>query len=358
MNPVIPPSNLKAVDFFCSAGGVTCGLRQAGINVLGGIDHDERCWTTYESNNKGSVFIPSDISELSTTDLQRTLALSRYDDDLIFIGCSPCQYYSIINTSREKSHKSRLLLAEFERFVNHFRPGYVLVENVPGLGTKAGSPLADFKKNLIRWDYTFDERIVNASHYGVAQSRKRYILMATRLGSSIGIPSGDPDKITTVKQVIGPEEGFYEIEAGHFDSTSFIHTATSLSPLNIERLLATPFDGGTRLAWKDNPRLQLRCYQGRDSDFRDVYGRMFWNLPAPTITTKFISITNGRFAHPQQHRGLSLREGARLQSFPKEYTFDSGSIRTIAQMIGNAVPPELAKHIGLSFIKHHNHATV
>lgn len=358
MNPIPPPPVLRTVDFFCSAGGVTCGLRQAGLTVLGGIDIDERCQLTYEFNNPGSVFIPSDISTLTVEALQNRLLIQPFDDQLLFVGCSPCQYYSIIQTNREESQKTRLLLADFEKFVNHFRPGYVLIENVPGLDKKAGSPLSGFKMKLAEWGYTFDEGVVNTSQYGVPQNRRRYILMATRLPGELRIPAADPGRRPTVRDFIGPGRGFDEIGPGHVDPSPFMHTATRLSPLNVERLMATPLNGGTRLAWRHNPRLQLRCYIGRDDDFIDVYGRMFWDLPAPTITTKFNSITNGRFAHPEQHRGLSLREGATLQSFPEGYTFLSASTNMIARMIGNAVPPELARRLGITFVNHYTHATI
>ncbi|MCP4148009.1 MAG: DNA cytosine methyltransferase, partial [bacterium] len=113
----------------------------------------------------------------------------------------------------------------------------------------------------------------------------------------------------------------------------------------------TPADGGNRFSWKDDSYLQINAYKGKDHIFRDVYGRMFWNKPAPTITTKFIRTSNGRFAHPEEHRGLSLREGAVLQTFPKNYIFKGPNPGSIARQIGNAVPPELARHIGETLVK-------
>jgi DNA (cytosine-5)-methyltransferase 1 len=357
MNLIPPSPVLRTVDFFCSAGGVTCGLRQAGLTVLAGIDVDKRCELTYELNNPGSEFIESNISELTVTELQHRLNIESYDDGLLFVGCSPCQYYSIMQTNRDQSWQTRLLLADFERFIDYFRPGYILIENVPGIDKKAGSPLSGFKKNLTKWAYRLSETVVNASHYGVPQNRRRYILMATRLPGELLIPPGDATLAPTVRSAIDPERrGFAPIGPGHVDPTPFMHTTTRLSPLNIERLLATPVDGGTRLAWRHDPHLQLRCYVGRDDDFVDVYGRMFWDLPSPTITTKFNSITNGRFAHPDQHRGLSLREGAVLQSFPDTYTFHSTSTNTIARMIGNAVPPELVRRLGITLMNHYHAA--
>ena len=130
-----------------------------------------------------------------------------------------------------------------------------------------------------------------------------------------------------------------------------MHWTANLEEINFKRILNTSKNGGTRLEWKDNIELQLKCYIGKDDTFPDVYGRMYWDQPAPTITTKFHSITNGRFGHPEQDRGISLREGALLQSFPKSYKFYSTNFATIARMIGNAVPPELSKHIAKAILK-------
>ena len=126
-------NSLKAVDFFCSGGGMTNGLIQAGINVIAGIDNDPMCKDTYEKNNPGAEFILEDVFELKEILLEEKIGLKKNDDNLILIGCSPCQFWSIIKTDKTKSEKSKNLLIEFQRFVKHFNPGYVLVENVPGI---------------------------------------------------------------------------------------------------------------------------------------------------------------------------------------------------------------------------------
>ena len=121
----------RAIDFFCGGGGMTCGLRQAGIDVIAGVDFDKEAKDTYEINNPGSVFVEANIRELEVDYFEKRFAVRKNDDNLIMIGCSPCQFYSIINTSRDKSEKSKDLLLEFQRFVKFYNPGYVLVENVP-----------------------------------------------------------------------------------------------------------------------------------------------------------------------------------------------------------------------------------
>jgi DNA (cytosine-5)-methyltransferase 1 len=351
-------NKLKAIDFFCGAGGVTFGFRKAGIKVLAGIDIDLNCKKTYEKNNKGTKFIHKDISTYSPKDLQQSLNLKVNDDHLIFVGCSPCQYYTIINTSKEKSQKSKLLLEDFKTFVAYFKPGYIFIENVPGLETKKGSPLNSFKSFLHSNGYNFKDDILNANDLGVPQNRKRYVLIASRLTNAIIFPKPKSNAQMTVRNFISTSDVLPKIVAGHKDSTLKLHTCSGLSALNLMRLRKTPLNGGTRLAWKNDPLLQLSCYKGKDDLFFDVYGRMFWDQPAPTITTKFYSITNGRFAHPEQNRGLSLREGAILQSFPLSYQFLNPAIATVARMIGNAVPPSMAKHIGAAIIKSHKNAPI
>jgi DNA (cytosine-5)-methyltransferase 1 len=347
-NRIQKNKNLKAVDFFCCSGGVTCGFRQAGINVLGGIDIDGAYKDTYEKNNKGSKFIEADIAQLQPEELIKRLSILPNMDDLIFVGCSPCQYYTNLQTDKTKSSTSKLLLEEFQRFVDYFRPGFIFIENVPGLERNEESPLSKFKAFLRERSYSFDDRVVNAAEYDVPQNRKRYVLIASRVTKNISVPKGDKNKRKTVRDAIG---NFEKVPVGYNDKSESMHWTANIQPINLLRIKNTSHDGGNRLEWKDNPALQLKCYQGKDSTFSDVYGRMFWDQPSPTITTKFHSITNGRFGHPEQDRALSIREGATLQSFPNNYKFYAESIGVVAKMIGNAVPPELARKIALSIVK-------
>src|SRR5450755_4300997 len=162
---------LVAVDFFCCAGGVTCGFSKAGIKVLGGIDIDGSYKETYERNNKGSVFIKADISHLSFAKLEKRLRIRPKMDNLIFVGCSPCQYYTTMHTNKSKSAKGKLLLEEFRRFVEHFLPGYIFIENVQGIESKKESPLSRFKEFLTEKGYVISDSVVNAADYNVPQNR-------------------------------------------------------------------------------------------------------------------------------------------------------------------------------------------
>ena len=342
-------NKLKAIDFFAGTGGMTYGMSQSGIEVLAGIDNDPNCRETYETNNPDSVFIEKDIHELSENELAKMTGISKNDDSLLFICCSPCQFWTKINTCKNEGLKSKNLLIEFQRFVSWFEPGYIVIENVPGLlNHKKEKVLDNFLNFLNSKSYIFDHKIINANHYGVPQNRKRYLLVATRVSENIRIPEEENDEKLIARNFIGVHNGFYSVGDGHKDKTEFMHTTASLSEKNKKRIRKTAKDGGTRLSWKDDQELQINAYRGKDNIFKDVYGRMFWDKPAPTITTRFNSFSNGRFGHPEEHRAISLREGATLQTFPETYIFKGLNAASTAKQIGNAVPPELAKRIGNS----------
>jgi DNA (cytosine-5)-methyltransferase 1 len=338
---------LKAVDFFCSVGGVSLGFKQAGIQILCGIDIDQSCQETYEKNI-GAKFLAEDVSKLDFEKVKKTFGIKKRQKNLIFVGCSPCQYYSNIKTDKTKSQKTRLLLADFQEFVDHFKPGYVFVENVPGLDQKSGSPLQKFKQFLLDNKYTFDDAVLNAKYYGVPQNRRRYVLIASRIKKRIKLPEPNKNEVATVIDAIGNYKKFPRINHGTKDFSDFSHSSARLSQLNLQRIKQTPQDGGSRTDWTDSA-MQPICYK-KHTGHTDVYGRMAWKKPSPTITTRFVSYSNGRYGHPEQDRAISLREGATLQSFPDDFVFYSQSQGVVARMIGNAVPPQLAKKIAESLV--------
>jgi DNA (cytosine-5)-methyltransferase 1 len=347
-------NQLKAVDFFCSGGGMSYGMQSAGIKILAGIDFDKNCKETYKANINGAEFIHSDVSNLEVSELEQKLDLKKNDNDLILIGCSPCQYWSIINTKKEKSEKSKDLLKEFRRFVEHFLPGYVVVENVPGVfRRKVESGLDDFIVWLEKNSYTVHFGVHEVSEYGVPQHRKRFTLLANRVTNKELYPNPIKGKKLTVRDTIGISNGFPAVSHGHRDTSDFNHTVAGLKEINLNRLARTPKNGGTRLSYVNDENLAPPCHVNKIDGFRDIYGRMFWDKPAPTITTKFFSISNGRFAHPDEDRAISLREGAVLQSFPKDYIFKTTSIANTAKIIGNAVPPKYAQCVAEAIIKNH-----
>jgi len=347
---------IKAVDFFCGGGGMSYGMKKAGIDILAGIDYEKECKETYEANIEGAKFIQVNVFDLKEQDLEKELNLKKNDDNLLLIGCSPCQFWSIINTDRTKSEKSKNLLVEFERFVKYFNPGYVVVENVPGvLQKKKESGLEDFIIWLEENKYTVHFKVHNTNDFNVPQNRMRFTLIANRVTNIELKPVKEEGKKPTVIDIIGEHNGFPKINAGNRDPENK-NTVAGLQQICIDRMKYIQKDGGNRFGFAHLPHLQLPCFIGRESSFKDTFGRLWWNRPSSTITTKFYAVSNGRFTHPEEDRAISLGEGAALQSFPKDYKFHGTSIGSIARLIGNAVPPEYAKRIGLAIINNHKDA--
>jgi len=334
---------------------MTNGFRKAGIDVVGGIDFDADCKATYEANHPESNFVHADIKNLTFNELSKRLKIKRNDEQLIFIGCSPCQYWTKIKTDKKKSEESKNLLSDFRRFVDYYNPGVVVIENVPGIQSrKQESPLKEFVAFLTGKGYCFDNRIINAADYGVPQTRKRFLLIASRLIQQISLPTPLIRSQPLVREFIGPDIGFPVLAAGTTDKTHTMHWTAVLSDKNLMRIKSTPANGGTRLAYVHDEDMAISSQFKNLSSFVDTYGRMSWDKPAPTITTKFISLSNGRFGHPEQDRALSLREGAVLQTFDLNYIFHGSGLGSIARQIGNAVPPTLAKAIAETIVFQHS----
>ena len=322
------------------------GLSQGGINVLGGIDINPECEATYTANVKDAIYVCKDVFELREEDLCTYFAIEKNDDNMVFVGCSPCQYWSIIQTDKTKSARSKNLLQEFERFVSYYRPGYVLVENVPGILRKSEESGFDaFVAHLEKMDYVVHFEVVNMNEYGVPQARKRLSLVANRvLGKAIF-----PKKLKGCPTVKDAIKNMPIIREGKQDNSPFFHSCAGLSEKNKLRLKTTKKNGGSWTDWAQVDGLERQSYKG--TGFRDNYGRMSWDKPAPTITTRFYSISNGRFGHPTQTRAISIREGARLQSFPDTFVFEVSSMAQAAQIIGNAVPPRYAQCLAKAIIE-------
>ena len=343
----MPSSRIKAFDFFCGAGGLSRGLSDAGVEVIAGVDFNDRCRLAYERNNLRSKFIYKDINELKLSDLHMEGLLPE-DNNVLFAGCAPCQPFSPLRRDATRRGDSTLL-RQFGRLVRAAMPGYVLIENVPGIARVRGfSEFQRFLQMLDKLGYNHVHGVIDAQRYGVPQRRRRLILLAARkLLPSLPAPThGDGlGPIRTVRNAIA---GFPPIIAGGCSITIPNHVAARVSELNLERLRATPVNGGDRRSWP--PRLRLKCHRASHVVHTDVYGRMFWDRPAPALTSRCISISNGRFGHPEQDRAISLREAAALQSFPNCYEF-FGSKKDISLQIGNAVPVKLAEVIGKHFLQ-------
>ncbi len=337
--------SIGAVDLFCGVGGLTCGLQKAGINVVAGIDLDETCKYAFEYNN-ASKFIHKSIDEVTGKDIKKLLRGYKVK---ILVGCAPCQPFSSHQKDKKnrQKHKDWSLLYEFARIISECKPHIISMENVPELVQE--KVFDDFVNTLKTLNYNVSFSIVNVANYGVAQSRRRLILLASKKRDIILVPPTHSKKHTTVREVIG---NLPKVEAGQMCPTDRLHISSSLNKTNLQRIKASKPNG----TWRDWPEeLILKCHKkDTGKSYSSVYGRMGWDGLSPTITTQFTGYGTGRFGHPVQNRALTLREGALLQSFPEDYSFvsddDDICLKSIARHIGNAVPPRLGEIIGDSII--------
>jgi DNA (cytosine-5)-methyltransferase 1 len=336
---------IRAIDFFCGAGGLTRGLLNAGVEVLAGLDNDPGLEGTYNKNNKPSRFICADIKSVEIIALREELGI-KTDDMVLYAACTPCQPFSTLNQMRGEDDRKHLLLA-FAELVSAAPPDLILVENVPGLNTAYGRDVYEKFKSVLNnegFEHVF-QGMLDAQDYGVPQKRKRFIMLASRLGPVK--PPRRSHKIRTVKDEI---KRFPPLKDGEKSDMFPNHEARALMPHHRRLLAAVPKDGGSRCDIKDQSLL-LACHKGKPKIHKDVFGRMWWKRPAPTLTCRCTDVYCGRFAHPEQHRGLSLREAAALQTFPDDYEFFGTSVLHKARQIGNAVPVELAKRLGRAAIR-------
>jgi DNA (cytosine-5)-methyltransferase 1 len=337
---------VRVFDFFSGCGGTSCGFEQAGMDIVMGLDIDPDSAATFQTNFPRAKFFQGDIRDLNTNILAPLIRSRKAP--ILFCGCAPCQPFSKQNRTQSKRDPRRNLLAEFERFVKAWLPDYVFIENVPGMQKVEGKkgPFQSFTQELHDLGYEFSSDVLPAMSFGVPQTRKRLVLLASRHGF-IGLPDAThgPNKkeYSNVREWI---EALPPIAAGETHPKDPDHQAAVLTSINLERISVTP-EGGGRESWP--PHLQLNCHKDHDGH-TDVYGRLAWDKLAAGLTTRCISYSNGRFGHPVQNRGLSVREAALLQTFPKQYKF-IGSLQSKARQVGNAVPPAMARAVGSYLIR-------
>lgn len=343
---MLPHDNgeLIAIDLFCGAGGLSLGLKQAGFNVVTALDNDPVAVKTYVGVH-GKHVACSSIEDVSAADLLSKAGIAR-GECVLLAGGPPCQGFSLQRRGERNDPRNSLVL-EFLRMIEEIRPRFFLMENVGGLLSIHGKYfLRELSVRTARLDYVIHVELLNAVDFEVPQRRKRAFLIGERTSALNGhfqFPETTvPGNPKTVRDAIGdlpspPDDGRPHPDyANHFRETR-------LSPLNIERIRHVPQGGG-----RDHlpEHLELDCHKNnRSHRHKDVYGRLSWDEPSVTITARFDSFTRGRFAHPVEDRSLTIREGARIQTFPDEFVFE-GNREDQARQVGNAVPPLLARHLG------------
>ena len=336
-----------AVDLFCGAGGLSYGMKRSGIDIAAGVDADPACRHPFSANVE-AAFHERDIDTV-TPDFVSSL----FPDHgvRILAGCAPCQPYSPYAHKNSAKDQRWRLLAKFGELVRELEPDIVTMENVPHIQNH--DVFGEFLQTLRDSGYAEPFRaVIHCAHYGVPQSRKRLVVLASRFGE-IGMikPSHKETNFRTVRRAIG---GLKPIDAGSAHPRDQLHKASGLSPKNLSRIRSSQ-PGGTWRDWEED--LRADCHTRKSGEtFGSVYGRMEWDSLAPTLTTQFNGFGNGRFGHPDQDRAISLREGAILQTFPRYYSFVApGSpiqMTQIAKLIGNAVPVKLGEAIGKSIVDH------
>lgn len=340
---------LNSIDLFSGAGGLSEGMKQAGFNVLAAVENNFDAAKTFKVNNPDAHIFESDIRLVSPTEIKNKTGLSRGELDILS-GCPPCQGFSTLTSKYDENDQRNSLINEVSRLVRELLPRAVMIENVPGLMTRGSNFLESFIEELKELGYRCSYDVLQVADYGVPQERRRFVLLAG-LGFDIKIPSpthsrnGDfgLPKWKTVKDALSdmPPPILHKdsLLCGGPQKFNW-HVIRQLAPINLKRLLYLK-EGGNRYDIPDH--LRPKCHQGKNSGFGNVYGRMSWNKPSPTITGGCTVLSKGRFGHPSENRTMSVREAARLQTFPDSFIFNTESIDKACQMIGNALPCEFAR---------------
>lgn len=336
-------------DFFSGCGGTARGFADAGVRPVFATDWDEEAVQTFKLNFPGVKAVQRDIRELPTEEVVSVMPPADKAIRLL-AGCAPCQPFAgHRNAATHEDERSDLVL-ELLRFVEALSPQLVFVENVPGMrrASRSDGPLMEFVEVLGKTHHVaFDT--ISCADYGVPQTRRRLVLIASSLGE-IDLPTpthgpwADQPHVTVRDAIHSLPHNVEAPEAAAISS----HKAMRLTQLNRERIEATP-EGGDRRNWPK--RLWPDCHSGGFGGHTDVYGRLSWDKLAPTLTTKCISYSNGRFGHPSEHRAITAREAARLQTFTDSFEF-AGGLTSQARQIGNAVPVLLARQFGQHFMDH------
>lgn len=333
---------LRALDLFSGAGGLSLGLTRAGFQVVAAVDSWEPAVASYRQNFAHPA-IRADAAGLTKEQLLEDAGLAPDPLDLV-VGGPPCQGFSIQRIGPDLDDRNALVL-EFARLVGELAPRAFLMENVTGLVGRRGRGLLErFVESMEAHGYTVDRTTVDAADFGVPQHRRRVIVYGWRSNEKpLLLPNqADGWPSPTVAEAIGDLPSPPESSTAAADP---LHVASRMSDLNRSRLALIPPGGG----FEDlPPDLRVACHRDGAAKIghRNVYGRLDPDQPAVTITARFDSFTRGKFAHPYEDRNITLREGARLQTFPDDFRF-VGNREEIAALIGNAVPPLLAERLGL-----------
>lgn len=332
------------IDLFAGAGGLSIGLQQAGFELIAATDWDHWSCETLRANHKDTYICEGDITTIKMDDFKKHLPIKNID---LIVGGPPCQGFSPLG-KRLKSDPRNQLWRQFMRFVDYFSPKMFLMENVPEL--LKSEEYAEIKKQAEKLGYTVKAKVLFAVDHGVPQKRKRAIILGSKIGEPVHpnpsyFPPGQiplTDKAAPWKTVADAIGNLPPIPDG-----KNWHVGRHPTELSIQRYKSIP-PGGNRF---DLPvHLKPDCWKRKKTGSTDVFGRLEWDKPSLTVRTEFYKPEKGRYLHPTENRPITIREAARLQTFPDDYVILGSSVQA-AKQVGNAVPVEMARRIGLEIIK-------
>lgn len=347
---------IDVIDMFSGCGGMSTGFlsvngARPSFRLAGAVDIDEVANRTYELNLKVKPF-HADIGELARKPklLEATINGVRPDPSrpLVLIGCAPCQGFSSHRNDAGAADPRNSLFVDFARIAAKLRPAAVVVENVPELLTDKYWPFVVRAREVLeRAGYFVHVGVHNMAEFGVPQERFRALMLA--MPKKFRPPRGflDRGEFRTVRDAIGRLPA---VAAGERHPKDAMHYTAGHRESTIETIKAVPANGGSRPDDVGPDCLRRAKERSGRAVYEDVYGRLFWDRPAITITAYARNPASGRYVHPEQHRGLSVREAALLQSFPSDYEF-TGSLDERFRQIGNAVPPAFAAHLAAHVLR-------
>jgi DNA (cytosine-5)-methyltransferase 1 len=335
---------VQFVDFFAGCGGMSYGFHKIGEKTdfycgIGSFDNYKHANSTYQ-RNFGIEPFDIDLGNATVEEIKKCLKINSRQP-LVAIGCAPCQGFSSMRRGVKKKDKRNSLVGRFAEIAVGLNADVVIMENVADLITKKHwDHYKSFMTTIENAGYNAVTKIVNMAEYGVPQERFRTVVIASRrFMPTFPKPVLDRSEFITVRNAI---EELPPLEAGGVCTTDPLHYTSKHRKETVEILKKIPLNGGSR------PRGVGPACLDKVEGFYDVYGRLRWDTPSVTITTKCRTPSAGRFAHPEQNRGLSVREAALLQGFPHDFYFE-GPFDDKFKQIGNAVPPlfslALASHV-------------
>ncbi|MFZ1977909.1 MAG: DNA cytosine methyltransferase [Bacteroidota bacterium] len=338
----------QVIDLFSGSGGMTAGfftlskLIPGSFKILGGCDINEEAAQSYSKNFDAPVIVKDIRKLLNTNELETFLKSVGYDprQPLVVIACAPCQGF----TSHRKKNWDKLdsrndLISVVARISVQIKPVCVVMENVPEVFShKYEKYYQDTKKIFENDGYIVHQKIYNLASFGVPQERFRLLSIAMRKDFLLPEELFEQMEYVTVRDAIG---SLPPIAPGETYLRDAYHVSARHKPETIKVIKAVPKNGGNR-----PPGIGPKCLD-RVKGYTDVYGRLSWDKPSITITQYARNPASGRYVHPEQDRGLSIREAARLQSFPDEFMF-FGNFDSMFKQIGEAVPPKFSCAVAAS----------